>query len=118
MTKVTRAAANQFPFQNRIDRRSVSSALFALSSYSHSALRYSYSYSIKPSAVLSVRWISRVCIDTQSRAPSNLEETVLVLQTLLVVALCNVQWNRLRGPEPLITRIAQGTIERFRNAKR
>ena len=34
-----------FAFQNRVDRRSTSNALFQLSSYSYSASRYSYSYS-------------------------------------------------------------------------
>jgi hypothetical protein len=54
----------------------------------------------------------------QSRPTGDLEESILILETLLSVPLGNIQRNRLRRTQPLVSSMAIDARQGFRDAKR
>jgi len=51
----------------------------------------------------------------QSRAARDLEESILVLEALLPIALLNIQRNGPGGSKPLVAHVSFRAIERFRD---
>lgn len=53
------------------------------------------------------------CSTFKSRTESDFKESILVFETLLAIALGNVQWNRLRRTQPLVSSLSIRTAEDF-----
>ncbi len=53
------------------------------------------------------------CGTFQGRPASDFKESIFVLETLFPIAFGNIQWNRLRRTQPLVTSLTIRPAERF-----